>query len=76
MQLRVIVASMTIIIATPVLAAEYWVSQDPAAKTCKIVQTMPDGKTRVMLGGKSYPTKDEAKAAKVAAFDTGECIKN
>jgi vancomycin permeability regulator SanA len=77
MQLRVIVTSMTIIIATatPVLAAEFWVSQDPATKHCKIVETMPDGKTAVMIGATSYPTKDEAKKAKKAAVEAGQCIK-
>ena len=59
MQLRVFVTSLTIIIATatPVLAAEFWVSQDPETKDCKIVETMPNGKTQVMIGATSYPTK-------------------
>ena len=76
MQLRVIVTSMTIIAtATPVLAAEFWVSQDPATKHCKIVETMPDGKTAVMIGATSYPTKDDAKAARKVAWKAGQCIK-
>jgi len=77
MQLRLFVTSMTIIIATatPVLAAEFWVSQDPATKQCKIVETMPDGKTAVMIGATSYPTKDEAKAARKVAMEAGQCIK-
>jgi hypothetical protein len=77
MRLRVFVASLMIIAAaSQALAAEFWVSQDPSNKNCKIVETMPDGKTTVALGAKSYPTKDEAKAAKRVAFETGECIKN
>jgi vancomycin permeability regulator SanA len=77
MQLRVSVMSLTIIVATatPVLAAEFWVSQDPQTKHCKIVETMPDGKTQVMIGATSYPTKDEAKAARKAAVKAGQCIK-
>src|SRR5262245_4677403 len=77
MQLRVFVTSMAIITATvtPVLAAEFWVSQDPANKHCKIVETMPDGKTAVMIGATSYPTKDEAKAARKVAVEAGQCIK-
>jgi hypothetical protein len=76
MKLRVFVASMTIIIATatPVLAA-FWVSQDPATKNCKIVETMPDGKTSVMIGATSYPTADAAKSAKFAAANAGQCIR-
>jgi hypothetical protein len=77
MQLRAFVTSLPIIIgaATPLLAAEYWVSQNPADKHCKIVETMPDGKTSVMIGATSYPTKDEAKEAKKAAWATGQCVK-
>lgn len=56
---RVFVTSLTILFATatPVLAAEFWVSQDPQTKGCKIVETMPDGKTMVMIGTTSYPSK-------------------
>ena len=77
MQRRVFVTSLVILFATtaPVLAAEFWVSQDPQTKQCKIVTTMPDGKTQVMIGATSYPTKDEAKAAKKAAQAAGQCFK-
>lgn len=77
MQLRVFVTSLTIIIATatPVLAAEFWVSQDPQTKKCRIVETMPDGKSQVMIGATSYPTADGAKAARKAAKDAGQCAK-
>jgi hypothetical protein len=76
MQLRVSVMSLTIIVATatPVLAAEFWVSQDPQTKHCKIVETMPDGKTQVMIGATSYPTEAEAKAARKVAVEAGQCI--
>ena len=77
MQLRVFVLSLTIAAATatPVLAAEFWVSQDPETKKCKIRDQMPDGKTRVMIGATSYPTRDEAKAARSVAVDAGQCAK-
>jgi vancomycin permeability regulator SanA len=77
MKLRVFVTSLAIIFAaaTPVLAAEYWVSQDPETKNCKIVETMPDGKTQVMIGATSYPTEEEAKAARRVALKAGQCIK-
>ena len=75
---RVFVTSLTILFATatPVLAAEFWVSQDPQTKDCKIDETMPDGKTHVMIGATSYPSKDEAKAAKRVAIKAGQCIEN
>jgi hypothetical protein len=77
MQLRMFVASLAIIVATatPVLAAEFWVSQKPANKKCKIVGAMPDGKTYVMIGATSYPTKEEAQAAMQVAIDAGQCVK-
>jgi hypothetical protein len=77
MQLRLFVASLAIIVAaaTPVLAAEFWVSQKPANKKCKVVGTMPDGKTYVMIGATSYPTKEQAKAAMQVAIDAGQCVK-
>jgi hypothetical protein len=61
--------------ATPALGAEFWVSQDPQSKHCTIVETMPDGKTSVMIGATSYPTIDEAKAAGKAATKKGQCTK-
>jgi hypothetical protein len=61
-------------ITTPALAAEFWVSQDPDTKQCTIAATMPDGKTTVMVGATSYPTKDEAKAARKAAKAAGQCV--
>jgi hypothetical protein len=35
---------------------------------------MPDGKTYVIVGATSYPTKDEAKAAMQVAIDAGQCV--
>ena len=77
MKRAVFVTSLMVLFATssPVLAAEFWVSQDPTTKECKIVEQMPDGKTQVMVGATSYPSKDEAKAAKRAAKDAGVCVK-
>jgi hypothetical protein len=77
MQLRVFVTSLAIIFATatPVLAAEYWLSQNPVTKHCKIVEAMPDGKKRVMIAATSYPTRADAKAARKVAWEAGQCIK-
>jgi hypothetical protein len=36
---------------------------------------MPDGKTSVVIGATSYPTKEEAKAARKVALKAGQCIK-
>jgi hypothetical protein len=65
----VVVAAALVIVATPVLAAEYYVAQDPTTKKCNIVKEKPDGKTLTMIGTTSYPTKDEAKTARKAAAE-------
>jgi hypothetical protein len=76
MPLRGFVASLAMVVATTVPAfAAFWVSQNPEDKHCTIIETMPDGKTQVMIGATSYPTKDEAKAAKKVAVKAGQCIK-
>jgi hypothetical protein len=78
MQQRVFAVSCLLTLfgaATPVVAAEFWVSQNPQTKNCKIVATMPDGKTTVMIGATSYPTKTDAKAARKVAVEAGQCIK-
>jgi hypothetical protein len=76
MRLRVLVTGLTIVITTTsAFAAEFWVSQDPETKRCKVVEAMPDGKAQVMIGATSYPTKEDAKAAKKAATEAGQCVK-
>lgn len=77
MQRCIFLASLIFLVGAigPALAAEFWVAQDPATKVCKVVEEMPDGQTKVMLGATSYPTKDDAKAAKKSAQDAGVCVK-
>jgi hypothetical protein len=60
---------------TPLLAAEYWVSQNPETKECKVTEKMPNGKNRVMVGATSYPTAKEAWAAASTAISSGACVK-
>lgn len=73
MSKHIVVAAVLIAIATPALAAEFYVGQDPESKKCKVVTEKPDGKAMIMIGTESYPTKEDAKAAKKAA---AECKKN
>ena len=65
-------AFLALALTSPASAAEFFVAKDTAANKCKIVETKPDGKTLVMVGESSYPTKEEAKAAKKKA---AECDK-
>jgi hypothetical protein len=72
MSKQVVFAAVLIAIATPALAAEFYVGQDPASKRCKVVEEKPDGQTWIMIGTEAYATKEEAKEAKKAA---AECLK-
>jgi hypothetical protein len=68
----VVTAALLIAVATPALAAEFYVGQDPTTKKCSVVTEKPDGQTMVMIGTQPYATRPEAKAAKKAA---AECKK-
>jgi hypothetical protein len=72
MSKRIAIAAVLIAIATPALAEEFFVGQEPDSKRCKIVTEKPDGQTMIMIGTESYPTREEAKVAKKAA---SECLK-
>jgi hypothetical protein len=49
--------------ATPALAAEYYVAQNANSHKCSIVAHKPDGKTLTMLGGEGFKTKSDAQNA-------------
>jgi hypothetical protein len=72
MQKYVVAAIMLVAFATPALAVEYYVAQDPTTKKCHVVEEKPDGQTMVMIGTEPYATKEDAKAAKKAS---AECVK-
>jgi hypothetical protein len=58
------VAIILIAVATPALAAEYYIGQNPSTKQCKVLTERPDGQTMVMMGTETYASKEEAKAAR------------
>ena len=71
--LKYVVATVVLLsFATPALAEEWYVVQDPKSKKCDETQKKPDGQTQVMIGTAVYASKVEAKAAKKAA---AECPK-
>ena len=72
MSKRIAIAAVLIAIATPALAEEFYLGQDPETKRCKIVTEKPDGQSLIMIGTESYATKDDAKAARKAS---AECVK-
>jgi hypothetical protein len=67
--------ALLLAISSPALAAEYYVAKDPATQLCKAIKEKPDGTKLVMIGKEAYPTKEAAKAAVVAAKQSGECKK-
>jgi hypothetical protein len=49
--------------ATPALAAEYYVAQNPSSHKCSIVSHKPDGKSLTMLGSEGFKTRSAAENA-------------
>ena len=51
-------------LATPSLAAEFYIVQDSTTKRCTIVERKPTGQTTVVVeGGRTYTTRQEAEGA-------------
>jgi hypothetical protein len=69
MKTRLLAASlMACLVSTAVAAEEFYVVQNPKTGNCKISNKKDDG-MNIMIGTSSYPTADEAKAAKKAAAE-------
>ena len=49
--------------ATPALAAEYYVAQNTSSHKCSIVSHKPDGKLLTMLGSEGFKTRSAAETA-------------
>lgn len=49
--------------ATPALAAEYYVAQNTSSHKCSIVSHKPDGKSLTMLGSEGFKTRSAAETA-------------
>ena len=67
-----IISAALLIVATPALAAEFYIGKNSETGKCTVVEEKPDGTTMVMIGTESYATKQEAKTAKKAS---DECKK-
>ena len=57
---RLVMTACAMAIATPVLAAEYYIVRDDKDKECRIVETKPTEKTVVVVGDRAYVTREEA----------------
>ena len=66
MSVKIIIATTLVLaIATPALAAEFYIVQDSATKRCTIMDKRPTSRTEVIVGenGKTYTTREEADTA-------------
>jgi hypothetical protein len=65
MRIKLVVAAAAFAaIATPSLAAEFYVVQDSSTKHCRIVEQRPTGSTVTVVGpGHAYTTRAEAEGA-------------
>ena len=64
MRTKLLVAAAGFVaIATPSLAADYYIVQDTTTKRCTIVEQRPTTQTTTIVGGKAYTTRSEAEGA-------------
>ena len=69
MKLKLAVAALALVIATPTFAAEYYVIQSASNKKCSIASKKPTSDKMTLVGddGSAYKTKKEARTALKAA---------
>ena len=74
MKLKLAVAALALLIATPTFAAEYYVIQSASNKKCSIASKKPTSDKMTLVGdGSAYKTKKEARTALKAADACKAC---
>jgi hypothetical protein len=65
MRMKLLVAAAAFVaLATPALAAEFYIVQDTGTKRCTIVEQRPTSQTTVVVeGGRTFTTRQEAEGA-------------
>jgi len=63
MQKYAIAAAFVVALATPALAAQYYVALDTSTKQCHVMAQKPDGTTMKMVGSGAYKSEAEAQQA-------------
>jgi hypothetical protein len=58
-----IAAAFVVALATPALAAQYYVALDTSTKQCHVMAQKPDGTTMKMVGSGAYKSEAEAEQA-------------
>jgi len=68
MKLKLAVAALALVIATPTFAAEYYVIQSASSKKCTVASKKPTSDKMTLVGdGTAYKSKKEARTALKAA---------
>jgi hypothetical protein len=68
MKLKLAVAALALVIATPTFAAEYYVIQSASNKKCTVASKKPTSDKMTLVGdGTAYKSKKEARTALKAA---------
>lgn len=70
---QLLVAAVMLSLASPALAAEYYLMKNTETGKCDIGNRKPEGDKFVMVGTKAYATEAEAKTARKEAKKSGEC---
>lgn len=63
MQKYILAATFAFALATPALAAQFFVGLDATTKECHVMNTRPDGSTQKMVGSGAYKSQAEAEQA-------------
>lgn len=58
-----VTAAFVAALATPALAAQFYVAQDPATKQCQVMNQKPDGTSMKLVGSGAYKSEAEAEQA-------------
>jgi hypothetical protein len=58
-----IAAALIAALATPALAAQYYVALDTSTKQCHVIAQRPDGTAMKQVGSGAYKSEAEAQAA-------------
>ncbi|HKA80875.1 MAG TPA: hypothetical protein VKD43_12620 [Xanthobacteraceae bacterium] len=68
MKLKLAVAALALVVATPAFAADYFVVQNAKSKKCSVATKKPTSDKTTLVGdGTAYKTKKEAQTAMAAA---------
>lgn len=63
MKLKLAVAALALVIATPAFALDYYVVQNAKSKKCSVATKKPTSDKTVLVGDAGYKTKKDAQDA-------------